>query len=84
MDNGEQRSHARGVYPTQYTSRMGTSRVKQEEEIDTRIMQESSNLRNLEERNVSTKRGNLNQDLISANWMQLLSSQRDASHPTID
>ena len=27
---------------TQYTSRMGTVRVKQEEETDTRIMQESS------------------------------------------
>ena len=35
-------SHVRGVYPTQETSRMGTARVKQEEETDTRIMQESS------------------------------------------
>ena len=31
----EQGSHARGVYPTQDTSRMGTARVKQEEEADT-------------------------------------------------
>ena len=30
--------HARGVYPTQYTSRMGTVRVKREEETDTRII----------------------------------------------
>ena len=29
-------SHARGVYPAQYTSRMGTARVKEEEEADTR------------------------------------------------
>ena len=28
----------RGVYPTQYTSRMGTARVKQEEEADKRII----------------------------------------------
>ena len=35
-------SHAQGVYPTQHTSRMGTARVKQEVETDTRIMQESS------------------------------------------
>ena len=32
----ERRFHARGVYPTQYTSRMVTASVKQEEEIDTR------------------------------------------------
>ena len=40
MDNREQGSQARGVYPTQYTSCMGTGRVKQEEETDTRVMQE--------------------------------------------
>ena len=38
----ERGSHARGVYPTQYTSGMGTAPVKQEVEADTRIMQESS------------------------------------------
>ena len=32
--------HARCEYPTQYTSRMGTVRVKKEEETDTRIMRE--------------------------------------------
>ena len=42
MDYRERRSHARGVYPTQYTSRMGTVKVKQEVRADIRIMQESS------------------------------------------
>ena len=40
MDYSERGSYARGVYPTQYTSRMGTAMVKQEEEADTRIIQE--------------------------------------------
>ena len=30
MNYRERRSHARGVYTTQYTSSMGTARVKQE------------------------------------------------------
>ena len=38
----ERGSHARGLYPTQYSSFIGTVRVKQEEETDTRIMKESS------------------------------------------
>ena len=38
MDYRERRSQARDVYPTQYTSHMGTARVKQEEEADTRII----------------------------------------------
>ena len=42
MDNRERGSHVRSVYPTQYSSRMGTAKVKQEEEPDTRIMQERS------------------------------------------
>ena len=37
MDCRERGSHARGN-PTQNTSRMGTVRVKQEEEVDTRII----------------------------------------------
>ena len=41
MDYRERGTHAQGVYPTQYNSRMGTARVKQEEETDTRIMQNS-------------------------------------------
>ena len=39
----ERRSHAQGMYTTQDTSRMGTVRMEQEEEADTRIMKESSN-----------------------------------------
>ena len=42
MGYRERGSNALGVYPTQDTSRVGTARVKQEEEADTRIMQESS------------------------------------------
>ena len=38
MDYRERGSHARGVYQTQYTSRMGTAMVKQEEGADTRII----------------------------------------------
>ena len=38
MDYKKRGSHARGVYPTQYTSHMGTARVKQEEEADTGII----------------------------------------------
>ena len=40
MDYREQGSHPRGVYPTQYTSRMGTLNAKQEDETYTRIMRE--------------------------------------------
>ena len=39
MDYGERESHARGVHPTQDTSRMGPTRVKQEEETDNRIIE---------------------------------------------
>ena len=38
IDCRERGSHARCVYPTQYTSRMGTARAKREEEADTRII----------------------------------------------
>ena len=38
MDYRERASHARGVYPTQDASRMGTARVKQEEEANIRII----------------------------------------------
>ena len=38
MDYKEREPHARGVYSTQDTSRMGTERVKQEKEADTRII----------------------------------------------
>ena len=42
MDCRERGSHARSVYPTQYTSRMETARVKEEVGVDTRIMLERS------------------------------------------
>ena len=42
MDYREWGYHARGLYPTQHNSRMGTARVKQEEETDRRIIPESS------------------------------------------
>ena len=38
MDCRERGSHAQGVYPTQYTSRMEKARVKEEEGADTRII----------------------------------------------
>ena len=38
MDCRERWSHARGVYPTQYTSRMETARVKKEVGADTSII----------------------------------------------
>ena len=38
MDCMERWSHARGVYPTQHTSRMETTRVKEEEGSNTRII----------------------------------------------
>ena len=41
IDYRERGFHARGLYPTQDTSSMGTARVKQEEEVDMK-MQESS------------------------------------------
>ena len=39
MDYGEWGCHAWGVFSTQYTSPMGTERMKQEEKADTRIIQ---------------------------------------------
>ena len=38
MDYRERGTHARGVYLTQDTSRMGTVIVKEEEKTDTRII----------------------------------------------
>ena len=38
MDCRKRGSHARGVYPTQYTLRMGTARVKEKKGADTRII----------------------------------------------
>ena len=38
IDCMERGSHARGVYPIQDTSRMGTAKIKQEEQADIRII----------------------------------------------
>ena len=38
MNYWERGYHARGVYPTQDTSRMGTVRVKKKEEAEIRII----------------------------------------------
>ena len=38
MNCRERGSYARGAYPTRNTSRMGTARVKEEIEADTRII----------------------------------------------
>ena len=54
MDCRERGSHARGVYPTQETSRIGRANVKHEKDTETRII--ARDLRNMEERNVGTKR----------------------------
>ena len=50
MDYRGPESHARGVYHTQDTMHMGTVSVNQEEEADTRIMQESSKISGRNER----------------------------------
>ena len=52
MDYTERGSHARGVYPRQYTSRMGTVSMKQESS-------------DLQERKVGTKGKKLKQHLTS-------------------
>ena len=40
MECREWGSHARGVYPAQYTSRMETVKVKEEVRVDTKIVKE--------------------------------------------
>ena len=61
IDYRERGSHARGVHPTQYTSHMGTIRLKQEEETDTNNSKRIA--RNLEERNLGKKGKSPKQDL---------------------
>ena len=59
MDYREPSFYARSVYPTQYTSCIGTTRVKQEEETD------KNNVRvviKLEEKNVGRKGKSPKQD----------------------
>ena len=80
MEYRERESHARGVRPTQYTSCMGTARVKQEEETDRNNARVA---RNLEERNVGTKGKSTKQDLNSTKDLTI-EPPRDASPSTID
>ena len=65
MDYRERGSHARGVYHTQDTPRMGTARVKQEEKKDTENNSKRV-VRNLEERNVGKKEKSPKQGLTNA------------------
>ena len=71
MDYRKRGSHARGVYPTHYTSRIGTVRVKQEEEIDIRIIREG-------------KRKNLKQGLTSVKDQIIELPKEDESPYNID
>ena len=48
--------HARGVYPRQDISSMGTTWVKQDDEVDTRLIAKTR-VRNINERNAGTIRG---------------------------
>ena len=59
MDCRERGSHARGVYPTQYTSRMITARVKEEEGADKHNSKIA--VLNMEGRNVGTIGGRKSQ-----------------------
>ena len=80
----ERGSHARDVYPTQYTSCMGTARVKQEEEADTRIMRDRV-VRNMEEKNVGTKGKSPKQDLTSADDLTIeLPEERGSPNDRLD
>ena len=80
MDYRERKSHAQGIYPTQYTLRMRTVRMKQKEETDTRMMQESI-VRNQEERNLGMKEKNLKQDPTSAKNLTIELSEGRKSPP---
>ena len=59
----EQGSHARGVYRTHYTSRMGTTRMMEEVGAD---KNNARVVRKLEERNMGTKGKSPKQGLTSA------------------
>ena len=83
MDYRERGSHAQGVNPTQHTSLMRKVRVKQEEERDTRIMQESS------KKFVGKERGHEGespkQDITSANNITIeLPNGRESSYHRLD
>ena len=73
----ERGSHAQGVYITQDTSSMGTVRVKQQEEEDTKII--ARVVRNMEERNVGTERKSPKQSLNSAEDLSMEHPERRES-----
>ena len=72
MDYRKRGSHAQGVHPTQYTQRMETVRMKQEEEADIRIMQKSSKTSRRKEP-MGTKGKSPKKDLTSAKDQKLSS-----------
>ena len=75
----ERGSHARGVYPTQYTSGMGTARERKRHKNNVRIV------RNLEERCVGTKRKSPKQDLTSVKDLTIeLSEGRESPYHRLD
>ena len=77
-----QKSHLRGVYPTHDTSRMGTVRVKQEEEAEKNNSKRV--VRNLEEWNAGMKRKTLKQGMTRAEDLTLICSSRVVTPPTED
>ena len=76
MDCKERGFHARVVYPSQFTSRMGTARVKQEEEADTRIIAKEYYGIWKEGRNLGTKGHSPKQGLTSAKDITIMLSER--------
>ena len=77
MDYRERGSHTRGVYPTQYTSSMGTARIKQEEEADMRII--------VKEWNVGTKGKRPKQGLTNAKDLPMeLPDGRESPYHRLD
>ena len=66
MDYKERRSHARGVYPTQDTSPVGTVRMNKARGRTRRKNNSNRVVRNLEEINAATIGKSPKQDLTSA------------------
>ena len=77
MDCRERWSHALGVYPTQYTSKGEIRRRSRHQNHSNRVV------RNLEEKNVSTKGKSPKQGLNSANDLTIELSEGRARSPTV-
>ena len=82
IDYRERGSHAQSVYPTQDAPRMGTARMKQEEEADTRIIV-IEKYEIWKKRNVGTKVKSPKQGLTSAKDLPIEIIERRESS-TID